>query len=214
MGNSSITRIAGLLCLGLAVCAGLVFVALTQRVAPGGDQFAIAGLGIGEGYQRTYIPRRALSCAYPTGDRHQEVCRLTLAGQELVVAITHDDHSSLFPACRITYGDREGSCWAGNLVIGGASYALASRVGLGLSETTLADLARQHRFANWYEADWQRAGGAVATSIAICLALAAFLLLPQRLVVRALGAFCVGGLAWGFGSLLMLFVLLFAGLID
>ncbi len=54
----------------------------------------------------------------------------------------------------------------------------------------------------------------MATSIAICLALAAFLLLPQRLVVRALGAFCVGGLAWGFGSLLMLFVLLFAGLID
>lgn len=135
-------------------------------------------------------------------------------GGKLVAEITHDDHSSLFTACHVVYGDREGSCWAGNRVIGGASYTLASRVGLGLPEATLADLARQHRFANWYEADWQRAAGAVATSIAICLALAAFLLLPQRLVVRALGAFCVGGLAWGFGSLLMLFVLLFAGLID
>lgn len=214
MGCARIIRSAGVFCLALAVVIGVAFVALTRGVAPGGSQFAIAGFGIGEGYQRTYIPRRALTCDNPTGDRHHEVCRLMIEGRELVAGITHDDHDGRFPACRVTYGDREGSCWAGNRVIGGASYALVSRVGLGLSEATLVGLARQHRFANWYEADWQRAGGAVAVIIAICLALAAFLLLPQRLAIRALGAFVVGGLAWGFGSISVVFVLLAAGLID
>ena len=214
MGSVRIARRAGLLCLGLAVCAFIAFIALTQSVAPGGDQFAIAGFGIGEGYQRTYIPRRALSCAHPNVDRYQEVCRLTVDGRELVATVMHDDHSSLFPACRVSYGERDGSCWAGNRVIGGASYALASRVGLGLSEATLADLAQQYRFATWYEADWQRLGGAVAVLMALCLALATFLLLPQRLTIRAMGALSVGGVAWVCGALFTIATLLFAGLID
>ncbi len=214
MDRTRIARSAGVFCLALAGVACVAFVALTQGVAPRGGQLQITGFGIGEGYQRAYIPRRALGCDNPIGDRHHEVCRLAVDGRELVTEITHDDHDGRFSACRITYGDREGSCWAGNPVIGGASYALASRVGLGLSEATMADLARQHRLANWHEADWERVAGAVAGFVAVCLALAALLLLPQRLAFRALGACCVGVLTWGFGSVFAVFTHLFAGLVD
>ncbi len=110
MDRTRIVRSAGLFCLALAVVFVVAFVALTQSIAPRGNQLQIAGFGIGEGYTRTYIPRRTLSCTTPTGDRHHEVCRLTVEGRDLVAANTHDDHDGNFPACRIIYGDREGSC--------------------------------------------------------------------------------------------------------
>lgn len=210
MGRTRTLHMVGLLCLGVALATCVGGVTLTRIVAPGGDQHHIAGLGIGDMAERTYIPRRALSCANPTGDRHHEICRLSVEGRDLVAEVTHDDHAGQFTACRLRYGDRLGSCWSGS----GPRYALASRVGLGLSEATMASLARQHRFANVREPDWHRAGNAATAIVATCLAGALLLLLPQSRPIRALSAFCVGGLVWGIGSFIATIVLLSAGLID
>lgn len=207
------TAISGLFSLALAVTIGVGCFVLTRLVAPDGDQYQIAGFAIGEGYERTIIPRRALSCTNPAGERHHETCRLTIEGQDLVAEIAHDDHDYNYPACLVRYGDREGSCWASNPT-GGPTYAAMSRVGLGLSVATLADLERRQPFASWHEADWLRGGTIATTLIAACLALAALLLLPQRLPVRALSAFCIGGLVWGFGWFAALFALFSARLID
>jgi len=59
MDRTRIARSAGVFCLALAVVACVAFVALTQGAAPRGGQLQIARFGIGEGYQRAYIPRRA-----------------------------------------------------------------------------------------------------------------------------------------------------------
>ena len=207
-------RIVGLVFLALAWAITIGGVMLTRSVAPDGDQYRIAGFAIGEGYERTVIPRRALDCTNPAGDRHRERCSIMLDGRTLVAEVARDDHTFDFPTCLVRHGEREGSCWASNSTVSGPTYAAMSRVGLGLSEATLADLDRQQPFANWREADWLRGGTLATTIIAVCLALAALLLLPQRLPIRALGAFCLGGLVWGFGWFFAPFTLLGAGLID
>lgn len=207
-------RIIGLFFLALAVTIGIGGVVLTRLAAPDGDHYRIAGFAIGEEYERTIIPRRAPSCATPPGERHIEACRLTIAGRELVAEVTHDDNDYNFPACRVRYGDREGSCWASNSTVSGPTYAAMSRVGLGLSSTILANLEDQQAFTNWREADWRRGGTIATTLIAALLAFAALLLLPQHLPVRALGAFYVGGMTWVAGWFFSLLALLSAGLID
>jgi hypothetical protein len=203
-------RLLGLASLALAwatIVGGLWF---TRHVAPDGDQRRIAGFAIGEGYERTTIPRRALSCTNPNGDRYRERCSVTIEGRLLTAEIAHDDHDYNFASCLVRYGDREGSCWA----TGTPTNAAMSRVGLGLSTETVEALARQRPLDNWREADWLRAASLATTIIAASLTLAALLLLPLRFVGRAAAASCLGFLTWGFGRFFALVALLLNGLVD
>lgn len=166
----------------------------TQYVTePDGNQWQrIGGIDAGNADGAAYIPRRALRCTPDAATTVAEVCETTVDGKPLVVRVAYNVPSTIFRACRITYGATGHHCTWRIANIGGPIYAGAFAADPGLTNEARDAIRRQYPFENTTEATAFAVSRVVAGVLAACIALVMFTHLSRKIAVRAVAAAASG----------------------
>jgi hypothetical protein len=206
--------IIGIVILAATLCIGLgSAVALTVLAPRGGER--LVGLSIGVAGDTARIPRRALACSQ--GAAGEEICRATVAGEELRVAVRYVGARTFeFADCQATFRSVTAPCHAANYTLGAGlpRYAAASATALGLTPTLIREVRGQYPLDNLYEADWLALVPRVAVLLALGMALGLVLAPWPRWYYRPLAALAISPMSFAmikvaFGGLLVI-----TGLVD
>ncbi len=212
-----ILRVVSVLLLGGALLICLVGTGVAAYTAPSASPQRISGIAVGHTGDYARIPRRSLDCTRQTPSALSESCAVTIDGKALRVDVAYQDPPGFdFRECRVSYEARAVPCRAANFTLGGGIpvYAVVPDTELGVPDSALQAIRREHRLENLYEADWLALAKKMAVGLALSAGLAIFLLPWGRVPIRAVAA-AAGGAAMFLLSSGALMVFLFAmGFVD